>query len=398
VDNASFRALLAPPGQEALQAADSRQPKREDFLAHYQQLSKVYPADLARAALEVAILRGEAVAKFPFAEKLYFTREALEQSSSFAVSSYRSERFRGFGRLADLGCSAGGDSFALAGIALTTSLERDPLRMSMARANLLALGLDSRVDLVRADLDHPLPWQARSGTGLFFDPARRVAGRRVFSVDEYQPPLRIVSTWLKEFPAVGVKISPGVNIEELASYDAEVEFISLGGELKEAVLWFGPLKNAARRATLLPGPHSLAAEEGYQDKTSPSLSLHPPLNYLYEPDPAILRAGLVRQLGLLLSAAQLDPDIAYLTSQDYLGTPFARAWPVESWFPFGLKRLRTYMRERGVGRIVVKKRGSPLDPQTLIRDLRLHGDWERTVFLTHLKGEPIVVVCFSGEV
>jgi hypothetical protein len=197
---------------------------------------------------------------------------------------------------------------------------------------------------------------------------------------------------------MGVKISPGVKIEELATYEAEVEFISLRGELKEAVLWFGSLKSATRRATLLPGPHSLSSSDSYQAGASQPLPLSAPSAYLYEPDPAVLRASLVRSLGEQLSAAQLDPDIAYLTSAVHQETPFARAWVVEDWFPFGLKRLRSYLREREVGQVVVKKRGSPLEPDRLIRDLRLKGSQERTVFLTHLKGEPIVIVCFTGVV
>jgi hypothetical protein len=68
-------------------------------------------------------------------------------------------------------------------------------------------------------------------------------------------------------------------------------------------------------------------------------------------------------------------------------------WAVEDWFPFQLKRLRSTLRERGIGQVVVKKRGSPLQPETLIRDLRLTGDQKRVIFLTHLRGRPIVVIC-----
>ena len=89
----------------------------------------------------------------------------------------------------------------------------------------------------------------------------------------------------------------------------------------------------------------------------------------------------------------MDPDIAYLTADQRVDTPFARAWAVEAWFPFNLKRLRAYLRERSVGQVVVKKRGSPLQPETLIRDLRLTGDQERVIILTHLRGRHIVVVC-----
>ena len=119
-----------------------------------------------------------------------------------------------------------------------------------------------------------------------------------------------------------------------------------------------------------------------------------PQAYLYEPDPAILRAGLVTTLGEQLGAAQLDADIAYLTAQDLQPTPFARSWAIEAWFPFQLKRLRAYLRQRQIGRVTVKKRGSPLEPEDLISDLRLSGEAERTIFLTHLRGEPIVIVAF----
>ena len=104
----------------------------------------------------------------------------------------------------------------------------------------------------------------------------------------------------------------------------------------------------------------------------------------------------MRPLAEQLNAAQLDPDIAYLTAAHLKPTPFARAWPVEAWFPFQLKRLRLYLRQHHVGQVTVKKRGSPLEPSALIRDLRLSGDEARVVVLTHLRGEPIVIVCAAN--
>ncbi len=55
--------------------------------------------------------------------------------------------------------------------------------------------------------------------------------------------------------------------------------------------------------------------------------------------------------------------------------------------PFSLKRLRAYLRQRNVGRATVKKRGSPLQPEELIRELRLEGEEERVLFLTHVRGK-----------
>ncbi len=67
-------------------------------------------------------------------------------------------------------------------------------------------------------------------------------------------------------------------------------------------------------------------------------------------------------------------------------------WAVEDWFPFSLKRLRAYLRERKVGRVTVKKRGSPLQPEELIHKLRLEGEEERVLFLTHVQGKAVVMV------
>lgn len=391
MDLPSFRRLLTPAGRQALAAAAALEPREPGFLAHFQRLSREYPPDLARAALETAILRAEAGSKFPFSDKLYFTREALEQATPYPVAAYRAARYAPFDRLFDLGCSVGGDTLALAHVAPVVGLDRDPLRLALARANLAALDLPAA--FVQGDLAAPLPFDLR-GAGLFFDPARRDAGRRVFSVSAYRPPLEIVTAWLPHARALGVKVSPGVQLAELTPYAAEVEFISLDGDLKEAALWFGPLRTAARRATLLPGEHTLASEREY-DPQEQRLPLHEPGAWIYEPDPAVLRAGLVQDLGLRLGAAQLDPDIAYLTAGERRETPFARAWQVEAWFPFGLKRLRAELRSRRVGRLTVKKRGSPLEPAALIRDLKLAGENERILFLTHLRGRPIAILAFA---
>ena len=141
MDIDDFRTLLTPDGQEALEAALALQPQEANYLRDYTALSSRYPAGLTRAALETAILRGEATVKFPFADRMYFTRPALEQASAYEVSAYRMQRYRPFERVVDLGCSIGADTLALAALAPTLGLDLDPLRLAMAQANLHALGL-----------------------------------------------------------------------------------------------------------------------------------------------------------------------------------------------------------------------------------------------------------------
>lgn len=141
---ADFFALLTPKGQLALQAAEKIQSHEADFLINFKRLSKLYPTNLARAALEISILRREAASKFPtmLANRIYLTREALEQATSFVISTYRAQRYKRQlhpERIIDLGCSVGGDTLAFAGVTTNIGIDRDLTRLYMARADLDAL-------------------------------------------------------------------------------------------------------------------------------------------------------------------------------------------------------------------------------------------------------------------
>ncbi len=391
----AFQNLLTPLGQRALAEAEALRPAEETFLGALTRLQKSFPVELAKAALETAILRVSARAKFTRAGQMYFAREALEQASGETISRYRAERFAGSGSVADLGCGLGGDTLGLAGHGAVVAVDVDPLRLALAEQNLAAYGYREQVTFIQDDVTQ---MQLPRVEAFFFDPARRTGGRRRFSVHDYQPPLSIVRDWLTHTPAIGVKISPGVDLAEIADYDCEVEFISENGDLKECALWFGPLKTAARRATLLPGRHTLISSRArlfdrasHANDQSP-ITLSPPLRFLYEPDSSLLRAGLVTTLAAQLNAHQLDPDIAYLTAETLTSTPFARAFAIEEAFPFQLKRLRERLRAMHVGQVTVKKRGSPLEPEALIRRLKLSGPESRIVFLTHVRGDAWVVI------
>ena len=344
--------------------------------------------ELAQAAMEIALLRQEAVVKFSQAAEMYFSREALEQSSSEVVSRYRAERFFGAGieRVADLGCGIGGDSLAMAAGMEVMGVEWNPVRLAMAQENVRVYGFGQNFRPLQADLLEltPLPVQA-----AFFDPARRDEnGRRIYSVYDYRPPLSLIDKWRVWIGETAVKISPGVDYAELPE-DAEVEFISVNGDVKEGVLWFGELRSGVkRRATLLPSGETVT------DGMLPDVPIEvtEPRAYLYEPDKAVIRAHLVEVVAQQLGATKLDEEIAYLTADSQQATPFARCFAIEDWFPFQLKRLRHYLRERGVGRVVIKKRGSPLEIETLQRQLRLQGDHECILFLTHVGGQAAVLI------
>lgn len=342
----------------------------------------------ANAVLETVLLRQLAAAKFHLAPHMYFTRPALEQASGEIVARYRAQRFfqAGCQHIADLGCSIGGDALALAEKAEVTGVEWDEVRLALAQENVRVYGNGSRFHPLQADINDLTPFPADA---IFFDPARRdEQGRRFYSVHEYQPPLSVLDSWYEKVRGAAAKISPGVDYSEIAHLDAEVEIISVQGEVKEAVLWFGELRTQVkRRATLLPDGHTLT-----DDSEQTPVPVTRPQTYLYEPDGAVIRAGLVEPLARQLQASKIDDEIAYLTQSEAIETPYARCFAVQDFFPFQLKQLRHYLRERDIGQVVIKKRGSPLDPDHLRGQLRLRGRNQCILFLTHIQGQPSVIV------
>jgi len=393
----TFDRLTGPAGRAILARLAASDLSESNTLALLSDLRREMPPDLAGAALTLARLRVRAAAKFSRADSLFFTPEALEQASGEVVAAWRAHRFAGSGvtRLADLGCGIGGDTLALAALpgGRVAALDRDALRLRMARANLAACGLTALTAL--ADLRDPLPLAGIEAA--FFDPARRDEGRRAFSVRRYTPPLDVIEAW--RLDGLAVKLSPGVDLDELRAYTdrgAGVEFVSLGGELKEAVLWCGVFGFHGRQASRLEadGPGDILLP---RDLPAPPLSA--PRAYLYEPDPAVIRAGLLGELTdrLGLPLYRLDEQIAYLTGDAAIESGWARVWPVRDWLPFNLKRLRSALRARGIGRVTVKKRGSPLQPDDLIRQLRLDGGGESAVVvLTQVGGRHTALIC--GEI
>lgn len=394
--------IISEEGRTALNelASENLQPEKE--LALLTRLRRRFNPEQTAALLEVAGARQRAVkqGKFSRAAQMFFTKSGLEQSSGERIANYRAARMARSlppgAKVADLGCGIGGDSLAMAQYFRVSGVDLDAARLVFARANAAVYNLTANFEGVEVDLTQ---LDLKGYDAIFFDPARRSAeGKRYFSVEAYQPPLSIIQKWLPLVPEIAVKISPGVDYSELAKYDCEVEIISDEGEVKEAILWFGRFRSDAaisRRATLLPGLHTLTNLPALE-KEKKAVPIGPPLAYLYEPDGAVIRAGLVEELALQLGDLQkLDPDIAYLTGNTLFETPFARAYRVREYMPFNLKKLIRRLQELKVGRVIIKKRGSPLDPQQLERALKLKGDQTLTLFLTHLDGKPFVVLSFE---
>ncbi len=380
MDLESFGWLLTPDGQRLLHRAEQVYDERpDDPMAASGALRRHENGARVAVALTQAELRRKAVPKFgEQARRMYFTPDGLEQATRHRVAEHRAARvaLAAPPSVVDLGCGIGGDLVALAGHALTVAgVDSDPERVAVARANLEALGLGGAVQVADATtLD-----LSRFGI-VFADPARRTPRGRVFDPSAYQPPWPFVERLLAG-PAC-VKVAPGIPHDVLPD-EVEAEWVSEGGEVKEAALWSSYLATVRRRATVI-GAGGLAT---LTDEDDPGgRPVRAPGRFLYEPDGAVIRAGLVTAVAAGLHGALLDPHLAYVTGDEAFTTPFARSYEVLETLPYREKQLRAALRERNIGRLTIKKRGVDVVPDRLRKRLGLSGDEEATIVLTRAGG------------
>lgn len=371
------------PGRDLLAQAAA---ENGDEFQIQKKLRAHYPAQFCRAALALVQLRQKARQKFALADSMFFDREGLEMATREEIACYRAARLDGYNTVLDLCCGIGGDLLALGARANVHAVELDRTRLEMARMNAAAAGLE-HINFVQADVGTLRP----RADAVFLDPARRRENRRTLRGDAYSPPLSHIELIRQFTPEVLVKVAPAIDEEELPA-DCEIEFISAAGQCREAVLYFGKLATTARRATILPGQHTLT------DTQTRPVPVGPPGAYVYDPDPAVVRSHLIDPLAQKLDAWKLDPEIAYLSSDHLCSTPFARAYQVLTCLPFHLKRLRRFLIGENMYPHEIKKRRFPLDSDDLRRQLKIpSGAHPITLIATRLANKPIVFICKRRE-
>ena len=391
MDLEAIAALLRPEGWALLESLPPYD-ENEAMTLGEKLRAQGHPAALVSAALTQARLRARARSKFgPFAANMLFTPEGLEQATRLTVAARHAQRFSSAGvqRVADLGCGIGSDSMALATFDReVVAVERDEATAAVATMNLRHWAEAT----VRCE-DATTAGLAGIG-GAFVDPARRnAAGKRLLDPQAGSPPLSFVLDLARRLPAVGMKTAPGIP-HHLVPEGAEAQWVSVGGDVVEAALWFGlTARDGVRRAALVipPDGDGSAVPAEVTDVGLPEPDVGAVGSVLYEPDGAVIRSGLVGQVVAAVEGRLVDRSIAYVTSDHVVRTPLATAYVVEDVFGFQLKTLRTWLRDRHVGRLTIKKRGTAVEPEQLRRQLRLTGDAEATIVLTRVAGRQSVL-------
>lgn len=423
-----YRWLIGAEGRRWLaEAAETS----DDLAQQAGRLRKALTSARCHLVLEQIALRRRAQQKFSAAERMFFTPTGLEQATDEWVAAYKASRFPPDAELADLCCGIGGDLLALAARGPALGVDRDPIVALLAEANLNELQGQheqpgpSRLlacDIAEAPLERYSAWH--------IDPDRRPQGRRTTRVELHEPGVPEIERLLAVNSSAAIKLAPAAELPASWSNTAELEWISRGGQCRQLTAWFGNLASAPgmSRATILkqqtsggrqpPGDIAPSTERGTRNveqqqnggPQTPALFLDVrtlfgrpsreiPVaarlgQYLAEPDAAVLAADLTGVLAEERELGAIAPGSVYLTG-DRLMPDLALAWfEIAEALPFDIKRLKALVRERRIGRLEIKKRGVPHDPEVVRRQLRVPGDNAATLFITRL-GDAVVAILSS---
>ncbi len=282
------------------------------------------------------------------------TSTGIQQASPIPVAHRRAARLAASGvkTVVDAGCGIGVDSWAFARAGLNVvAFEIDPATAQVARANLAGLNVDVREgDVTTAALP--------DGT-LFVDPARRrehsdATGQalRVHDPSQWRPSWDWVLEQAQHRPVVA-RIRPG---HRDLPPNTEWHCTSMDRRLVDATVWFADLASTDRAASVHDG-HTWHELRGPVEASETA----PVGAYIIDPDPAIVRSGLVTNAANLVDGRLLDPDLAFITCDQVPPAWLGRAMRVLE--PVTLKSVAQVCRRRGLPGVTAWSRGFGKPPQ-----------------------------------
>lgn len=378
MNRADAELLLTSEALELLETLPQFDPKSNVVQSVAALRKRGVSPELTRVVLRQRRLRSQASSKFgDFAARMFFTEDGLQQATRLDVAAHHAARFRALGDVVvgDLGCGIGGDALALAGLGVrVVAVDRDESTAAIAAYNLapfenasVELGNVEDIDVVRFD-------------ALWFDPARRTTEKRLSNPADWSPSLDWVFDIASRIPS-GIKLSPAI-AHELIPDEAEAQWVDDGGDTVECVVWTGALaRPGIRRSALVLGSNPVELASGEPDADVPVGDVW---NYLYDPSGAVIRAQLLGALARSLNAHTVASSIAYLSSDELVESPFAKAFRVVHTLPLDVRTIAQYCRDEGIGTLEIKKRGVDIDPATFRTKLKLKGKKSATLFLTRV--------------
>ena len=319
---------------------------------------------------------------------------SIEQCSSEATARYKANLLEG-DTFADLTGGLGIDSYYLAqNFQQADYVERRAELCDLARHNFAVLEADIKVWNETAE-DYLK--ECGQMDCIFVDPARRDEhGRKTVSIGDCTPDVvALQDVLLEKATTVMVKLSPMLDInralEELR-HVKEVHVVAVANECKELdfIMERGyqgePQLVCVNLLTDQPEMRfALEEERNCQCKMADGV-----LKYLYEPHPALMKAGCFKLLTERFEVLKLHKNSNLYTSDQLVPDFPGRIFEVEGWAAYHKKIKQELLVD--VDKASIAVRNFPLTVAELRKALKIGDGDEVYLFATTLRGEKKVVI------
>lgn len=354
-------------------------------LRSQRQLRQTFDEALVRAALSIHESRQRGSRLLPDAEKLWLTGVGLEQSTAIQVAIHKAARFVGAGPVFDLCCGIGVDAAAIAKENAVTAIDMAPSMCLRTQWNAEVWNRAQHLQIQCADVT-ATDW---TGKIVHVDPDRRSGrDRPTKRLELYQPNLEWMQQLARTAAGGAIKVSPASNFLQKFP-GCEIELISLDRECREATVWFGSLAGEHTfRATALPSGESISAAP-LSAWTNVASAV---AEYVFDPDPSIVRSGLLDVLAEQKALQRLDAEEEYLTGAHAVESAFVSTFQVEAVLPGNIKELKRYLRDCPASQYEIKCRRIPTNADQVRRQLPVGDGPPRVILFARVAGRANAIV------
>lgn len=246
----------------------------------------------------------------------------LEQASSQSTAEYKAVTLSGKSFL-DLTCGFGIDAYFLSrNYDEVTLVEQNPRLIKIVEHNWFVLGRNAR--FINQNLEQFLDNNQQKYDVIYLDPARRdLQNKKKFLLEDLSPNLLEIEHKLKSISnKIIVKLSPLIDISYLISElrsITEVQIIAVRNEVKELLLIIENENKTNIDAKII--CINLESDEqnfsfNYQEEKVAVSEYSQPLDYLYIPNNAIMKAGAFNVISQQFNLKKLHPNTHFYTSEN----------------------------------------------------------------------------------
>lgn len=300
-----------------------------------------------------------ALEKHHQAEKLFFTEEDIRWATPEIVADYRAERLK-CKVIADLGCGIGFQTFAFAKTCKKVyAVEIDERKLELAKKNAEALGIKNITFILGDALSSEVVVKLKDAEIIFCDP-ERLAGEEERKIETIQPNIqKLLELYSKITDKIALEFPPQIKkIDFRGNFDYEKEYLSLNGNLNRLNLYFGNLKKAEFSAVVLPVKDILAGDGEKKVKAIERLE-----RYLYEIDPAVVKAHLIVKLAeKTKTVLAFEAKSSFLTSEDKVENSFFKnSYEIIETCDFDEKKILELLKKNQAEKVIIRFEVEPQD-------------------------------------